>query len=364
MKARELFAALVALPREAGTAAATAARGLLTRHLTELGYEVRELRFTFQPSSLNAFPLLGAGLGWLTLLEIPLLLVGTLPGLLAPLVWWAGATALGLLAWGIGAGVEVPGAERREDANLVATRGNGPVRRWIVAHVDTKAQGHSMAGRLLAVWVMILAGLAMSGLSLWRTVSGAQLPGAAVAAAAGLSVAAGALAGRGRLRGSSPGARDNGTGLFAALIAAEVARDDGVGFLFTGAEEFGLVGARAFLRDGGTLGAVEVLNLDTLTDRGDLYLVAHDARGRILAEELLPAFLLAAPRVVVRRLPLGIMTDSLPLARAGSRAVTLARLDWSDLRRLHTPADTTEDLGLGTAEAVGRAVGALPLDRR
>ena len=364
MKARELFSALIALPREAGTPATTAARGLLIGHLTSLGYDVRELRFNFQPSALNAFPLLGAGLGWLTLLEIPLLLIGTLPGLLAPLVWCAGALALGVLAWGIGTGIEVPGAERREDANIVATRGDGPVRRWIVAHVDTKAQGHSMAGRLAAVWVIIVAGLLMTTLSLWRAARGAPTPAAPVAAAAGRSLAAGVLAGRGRLRGTSPGARDNGTGLLAALLAAEGTRDEGVGFLFTGAEEFGMVGVRAFLRGEGTLGAADVLNLDTLTDRGALYLVAHDSRGRTLAEELLPALRHAAPRVVVRRLPIGIMTDSLPVARAGSRALTIARLDWSDLQRLHTSRDTTEELGLDTAEAVGRALGALELQRR
>lgn len=363
MTARELFSALIALPREAGTPAATTARGLLIRHLTELGYDVRELRFNFQPSALNAFPLLGAGLGWLTLLEIPLLLLGNLPGLLALFIWCAGAIALGLLAWGIGTGIEVPGAERREDANIVATRGAGPVQRWIIAHVDTKAQGHSMAGRLTAAWVIILTGLLMTTLTLWRAARGAPIPAAAVAAAAGLSLAAGVLAGRGRLRGTSPGARDNGTGLLAALLAAEGTRE-GVGFLFTGAEEFGMVGMRAFLRDQGTLGAAEVLNLDTLTDRGALYLVAHDTRGRTLAEELLPAFRGAAPRVVVRRLPLGIMTDSLPVARAGSRVVTIARLDWSDLQRLHTPRDTAEELGLETAEAVGRAIGALELERR
>jgi hypothetical protein len=133
-----------------------------------------------------------------------------------------------------------------------------------------------------------------------------------------------------------------------------------VGFLFTGAEEFGLVGARAFLRASGPPGETEFLNLDTLTDRGALYLVAHDSRGRTLAEGLLPSFRGTAPDAVVRRLPLGILTDSLPMAQAGARAVTLARLDWEDLGRLHTPRDTADGLGLETAEAVGRVVGGLP----
>lgn len=359
MTARELFAGLIALPREAGTPAAAAARELLTRHLKGLGYQVREQAFAFQPSSLNAFPLLGAGLGWLTLLEIPLLLMGRLSGMLAPLVWGTGTVALGMLAWGIGTGVEVPGAERRLDANLIATRGSGPVRRWIIAHTDSKAQGHSMAGRIVAAWVMIAAAVVMTGLVSWRALHDGALPGTAVAAGAGLSLAAGALAARGRLRGTSPGARDNGTGLLAALLAAESLQGEGIGFLFTGAEEFGLVGARAFLRESGAGAAVEVLNLDTLTDQGSLYIVAHDARGRRFAEELFPYLSRTAPRVVVRHLPLGILTDSLPMARAGLRAVTLGRLSWADLARLHTPSDTMDDLELATAEAVGRVVGGL-----
>lgn len=359
MTARQRFAELIALPREAGTPAAAAARELLARHLTGLGYQVREQPFAFQPSSLNAFPLLGAGLGWLTLLEIPLLLMGQLSGALAPLVWGAGMVALGMLAWGIGTGVEVPGAERRVDANLIVTRGSGPVSRWIVAHVDSKAQGHSMAGRILAAWVMIAATATMTLLVTWRALGGGALTGPTVAAGAGLSLAAGILAGRGRLRGTSPGARDNGTGLLAALVAAEIVQGEGTGFLFTGAEEFGLVGARAFLSESGAWGAAEVLNLDTITDQGSFYLVAHDARGRTLAEELRPHFGGLAPSVVVRHLPLGILTDSLPMARAGLRAVTLGRLSWADLSRLHTPMDTMDDLGLATAEAVGRVVGGL-----
>src|SRR5690606_25995862 len=93
----ELYQALIAEPREAGTPGAERARTLLTEHLSSRGYDVLEQRFLFQPAALNAFPLLGAGLGWLMLLEIPLLLLGGLPGGLAPLIWFTGALALGLL---------------------------------------------------------------------------------------------------------------------------------------------------------------------------------------------------------------------------------------------------------------------------
>jgi len=269
-------------------------------------------------------------------------------------IWLAGATALCVLAWGIGSGVEVPGADRREDANLIATRGDTPIRRWIVAHVDTKAQGHSMAGRLVAIWLLLASCAGLTLLALARAVLGVPLPTPLVAAVAGGALASGALAGRGRLRGRSAGARDNGTGVLAALTAASTIRDPGVGFLFTGAEEFGLVGARALAKAGIPLAGVEVVNLDTLDERGALYLVHHDGRGAGLARSIRAELADLAPRVVSRRLPLGILTDSLPLAGAGAMAVTVSRLDWGTLKLMHTPRDVADGLDFATAEAVGR----------
>ena len=57
-----------------------------------------------------------------------------------------------------------------------------------------------------------------------------------------------------------------------------------------------------------------------------------------------------------KRLPLGILVDSLPLARAGAQAVTVGRLTWNTLRVIHTPADVPETLSLEVAEQVGRAL--------
>ncbi|HSB54418.1 MAG TPA: hypothetical protein VLD58_08680, partial [Gemmatimonadales bacterium] len=150
----------------------------------------------------------GAGLGWLTLLEIPLLLRPGVPRFAALLVWLIGLVALAALGWGLGTGAAVPGAEQRDDANLIATRGSGPIRRWIVAHVDSKAQGYSMAGRLGAVWVLIVTIVTGTALVVYRAME-PSLPTALVAALAGMSLAAGLLARQGRLRGTSPGARDN-----------------------------------------------------------------------------------------------------------------------------------------------------------
>jgi hypothetical protein len=302
----------------------------------------------------EALPILGAGLGWLTLLELPFLLIPGLNGTYAGLIWLAGLAALAALVWALATGARIPGAAVRQDQNLIARLGDAPVSRWIVAHVDTKAQGHSMAGRLVAVWLLVLTVGVVTTLVAWRMASGV-LPGAAVAGAAGLVSAAGLLAGRGRLRGSSPGARDNATGLLAALVVAD-ARVEGIGFFFSGAEEFALAGMRAHVERGGSVTGADWVNIDTITGRGRLYLVSHDAAGATLAGTLLPLLQPLGTPVEQRRLPAGILVDSVALARAGARACTIARLDWSDLRRLHTPGDSVEDLDPETAEKVGRAL--------
>ena len=344
---------ILALPREAGTPEAAMARELVTRFLTDLGYKVQVQRFSFTPASLRAFPVFGAGLGGLALVLLPFLASTHLPAW-APLVLLVcGLLALALVAGGIGLGWVPLGDALREDANLIATRGTAP-RRWIVAHLDSKAQGHSMAGRLVAIWTV---GMAIGGLSLLTLsrLSG-HVPPVWLAIGAALAVVAGFLAGKGRLRGRSLGARDNGTGIVAALSAAEACSDPGVGILITGAEEFGLVGARVFARLAGDLQEVEFVNIDTVDQEGRLYLVSHNSAGERLAHDLDPVLSRLALPLKHRRLPLGIFVDSAPLARAHAPAITIGRLTWATLRRIHTPADTPDGLSLDTAYRLGKAI--------
>jgi hypothetical protein len=341
-------------PRESGTPEAVEARERIARFLTGLGYEVETQRFSFRTSALLGFPVFGAGLGWLTLLEIPLLVLPGAPAWAALLVWSSGLLSLGVVAAGLSLGWATLGGEAREDANLVATRGD-QVTRWIVAHYDTKAQGHSMAGRLVAVWVLVLACLGMTALAaarLWEPLSTTLM-----AAGAALNLAGGALATRGRLKGKSSGARDNGTGLLAALVVAQENRDPGVGILVTGAEEFGLIGARYFAeRCPGLLQGATVINFDTLDDQGAWRLVSHRDDAAPLVDGLAASVSALSPLPVRRhRMTAGIFVDSYPLARAGAQAVTLARLDWGTLRRLHTPGDRLEGLTLDSAVLGGAA---------
>jgi hypothetical protein len=297
----------------------------------------------------------GAGLGWLTLILIPLCTVAGAPPWAALAAWVLGLAALGTLVRGTALGWSSLGGGVRQDANLVATRGAAPVRRWIVAHLDTKAQGQSLAGRLVGSVVAVLALVMLTVLAtlrLWGPLDSDTVAYAAVLALVGCGLAA-----RGALRGTSPGARDNGTGLLAALVAAEAAPKEGVGVLITGAEEFGLVGARVFAKEyGPQLLGVEVVNLDTVDDQGALYIVSHDAPGARLAAGMATRLAGVAPKVRRRGQPLWAFVDSRPLSRTGAAALTLARLDWGTLRRVHTPRDTAEGMAFRTAEAIGRLV--------
>jgi hypothetical protein len=353
----ETMRQVLALRRQAGSPEAAAARDIVAAHLERLGYRVERQRFAFVPSSLNGFPVFGAGLGGLGLLQLPLVTGAGLPAWAALPVLLGGLILLAVVAYGIGLGW-LPLGESREDENLIATRGGpAPVRRWIVAHLDTKAQIQSMAGRLVAVWVIGMAAAMLLALAFARLAG--PIPLGLAAGAAGLAVGAGGLAGRGRLRGTSQGARDNGTGVAGALAAAEALTDHATGILITGAEEFGLVGARAFVRRvGEELLAASVVNLDTIDQEGDLALVSHDARGTAFAREEARRLAAAGLPGRVRRLPVGILTDSVPFARAGVPAITIGRLTWRTLRTIHTPGDTPDTLSLETAVRVGRAVAA------
>lgn len=352
---RELLALLLDAPREAGTPAAAHARRLVADHLRALDYTVTEQAFTFYPSSLNALPMFGAGLGWLTLIQIPLVTVPGAPPWAALSAWVAGLAALAMLVRGTALGWSSLGGGVREDANLIATRGKAPVRRWVVAHLDTKAQGHSMAGRVVGAAVAAAALATLTVMAVWRLWE--PIGSDAVAYAAVLALIACGLAARGALRGGSPGARDNGSGLLAALVAAESAPGDGVGILITGAEEFGLVGSRIFAREyGPQLVGVEVINLDTIDDQGTLYVVSHKATGARWSAGVAGVLAKVAPALKQRRRPPWTFVDSRPLSQTGAAALTIARLDWGTLRRMHTPRDTPAGLEFRTAEAVGRLV--------
>jgi Zn-dependent M28 family amino/carboxypeptidase len=179
-----------------------------------------------------------------------------------------------------------------------------------------------------------------------------------MAAGAALAITGGYLAGRGRLKGKSAGARDNGSGLLAALVAAQEIRDPTVGILVTGAEEFGLIGSRYFAeKSADQVTGTDVLNIDTVDHQGTWRLVSHLPGAEALLDRAESALRGLSPLPIRRHRRLsGIFVDSLPLARAGARAITIARLDWSTLGRIHTSRDTLDELSLDSAALAGMAV--------
>ncbi len=351
-------ARVLELAREAGTPAAVEARRLLALHLQRLGYQVRERRFTFPAASLSAFPLAGAGLGWLTLVQIPLLTVTGGPAWLALATWLVGLAALGLVVAGVALGWTGLGGETREDANLVAVRPGSRPTRWVVAHTDAIGFGQSLWGRWLTLGAFAGSIAAFTALGLVRL--GEPLHVDLVGAAAALAVATCGLSVRAGRRVPSLGARDGGTGLFAALAAAAAAADGSVGLLLTGAREFGLGGARIAAReDAQLLAGAQVVDLGILDDEGVVTVVLHGSGGLDLAASL--AARLDGRGLRVRRAArwTGRFTEGRVLAAQAAGSLSLLRGTRRTAARVHTRRDDPAGLEFRTAAAVGEALAAI-----
>ena len=347
--ARQLVEEIIAGAREAGTVPAHEARRRIAEWLRELGYQVEEHQFQFNAGMYRAFFIAAF------LLDITTLITAVL--LILPTSRWAALAAL-VIGYGAAAVVgrhlvlhPLRASDLRQDANLIARLPGTETSCWLVAHVDTKAQGHSMAGRLVGIWVIVVMTLVLFALAAWRLGGPLPLPAAASALVAG-SLAAWCV-GQGRLRGGSPGARDNGSGVLAVLTAAGSSPSTAPGVIITSAEEFALAGARALAREHPHLFAGRtVINVDTVDDEGTLYLLPHDDRDMALAARLAP-LLQELGEAAIRRVPRAIMVDSQPLSRVARETVTVARLSWSTLRRVHTVRDDAADFRLEGAERLG-----------
>ncbi len=218
----------------------------------------------------------------------------------------------------------------------------------LVAHSDSKSQAMSLPARMGLVGLASLAAVIFAGLSLLRTVAPGVTAAAAVAGLtallAGVPLLFVLMAGSGN---ASPGAIDNASGAGLVLHLAEYlcanppARP--VTVLIAGAEEMGLLGALAYVRDVGVSGlrGASVLNFDGIGTAGRLALVSGggglEAAVRSACRQL---------NFPVGRLPLvGAQFDHLPFADAGIDAVSLVTAGWAALR-VHTPNDNTAQLNV------------------
>jgi hypothetical protein len=218
--------------------------------------------------------------------------------------------------------------------NLEARRGDPAI--WLVAHLDSKSQPIPILVRAAAIVVCVLLWVTLAVMAVLHI----PVHAVAIAAAlAGLPVAISTVGAR------SPGALDNATGVATVLLAAErVDPSLPLGVLITSAEELGLAGARAWVRDRGE--KAQVINCDTIDDHG--YLTIMHSHGR--PERLIRAFQRRAVRA--RGVLPGILVDSVAFAEAGWDAVTVSRGTLATLARVHRRADSPDKLtGRGVAEA-------------
>ena len=231
-----------------------------------------------------------------------------------------------------------------DGVNLIAVRPRARIATWLTAHYDSKGQPLSMAFRLVA------AGLAALGVVELASVSLRALFGALVLGAGDFLLGMAALVGVALLAANpvtdkSAGAVDNATGVLTVLaIVDALPPSAGLGVIFTDAEEYGLVGARAIARERANLLAeTAVVNFDGIDDRGRSVAFVHrpgpmvdavvrdtDARGW-------------------RRLP--VLVDGIAFGRAARECVTIMRGGWATARIVHTSRDTVERL---TLEGVGQ----------
>jgi hypothetical protein len=228
-----------------------------------------------------------------------------------------------------------------EGINLIAVRPRVRVATWLTAHYDSKGQPLSMARRLLLVaasCAMIPAVLlaTRAGASPWWWLALLVLPALFLACNVATDRSAGAV--------------DNATGVLTVLAILDLVPPEApVGAILLDAEELGLVGARALVRErANLLTDTVVINFDGIDDRGGVIAFAHRlgpmTRGVVAA-------LGATPR---GRLP--VVVDGLVLATATRECLTIMRGNWGTARVVHTPRDTADRLTLSGVAEVARAV--------
>ena len=221
-----------------------------------------------------------------------------------------------------------------QGVNLIAQRsqaGNERPSVWLVAHYDSKGQPISMAVRLLG-FASLLLGLLV--VFLWPV-------GGVAFLLAGVAIAL-----LNRVNDNSPGALDNATALVAIFMAIDqLGPQAPVGIVFSDAEEFGLVGARALAAERAELFAqAAVINLDSLDDSGRPTAFLHRA-GSIGG-----AVVAALKARQWRWLP--VIVDGIALARVSRECVTILKGNWRTMWVVHRPSDTIDRVRLDGAALI------------
>lgn len=353
------LAALARAPRAAGSASESEARQYCARVLKAAGFDVTLEPFEFSQVPGRYGTPVGGAIAWITVATTSWLGAIGSPAFFVALVCIAGLAILGMWSWHmLGDGVLSLGWRRTSGINLVATRGGSTPRVWLVAHLDSKSQPIPSLLRVIGV-VTLATALAVTIAAVVLTLAGVPLRtlwwiGAAFASLGALPVMASIVG------DDSDGALDNASGVATVLEAARM-QDSPIGVLLPSAEELGLAGARAWgwaRQERGERGIA--INCDGVDDTGALTIMYSG----MSAMEIIDAVRASADEPTrVRRMPLGLLLDSVALSDSGWRSVTVSRGSLASLRRVHTREDSLEHLrgdGISrTARVLARAAEAL-----
>ncbi|HEV7992653.1 MAG TPA: M28 family peptidase [Gemmatimonadaceae bacterium] len=344
----EHLAAIARGPRAAGSDGERAAREYAMDVLRTAGFDVATETFHYSALPGRRGTPLGSALALATVLASSwAFLEASSP-----------RTAAGILATGLvllviaarrmlGDGVLTIPLMRASGVNVVARRpSDDSPRVWLVAHVDSKSQPVPSALRVAGI-VLLALGIAAAIVAAALTLGGAP-PRTLWWIAATLATGGAIPAMLSVVGNDSDGAVDNASGVAAVLAAAQsLSAEARVGVLLPSAEELGLAGARAWVRGWHAETGI-ALNCDGVDDDGALTIMYTGRRPDALVRALENA---AERTPRVRRMPLGLLTDSVAFADAGWQTATVSRGSLRTLRRVHTRRDSLANLrGDGIAE--------------
>jgi hypothetical protein len=236
--------------------------------------------------------------------------------------------------------------------NLIGVRPRSRVSLWLAAHYDSKGQPLSMAWRIAAV---VFAALGLGGLIAIASVRFAGHPwtGRAEVMLILPALFGGLLLAWNGVTNKSPGAVDNASALVTTFaILDQLPPGTTVGVLFPDAEEYGMLGARALVRDrANLLDGTTVLNLDGIDDGGPTICFVHRPGPTIAA-------VAAALEARVRRF-LPVFVDGLAFSRVARECATIMRGNWRTANVVHRPSDTADRLTLTGSTAVAGEIAAV-----
>ena len=333
--------ALAATPRFAGSAEESAARAYCAGVLRDGGWDVSITPFEYSALPGRYGTPIGGAIAAVTVTATCVLAgIYRSPGV-ALTVFGAGLLVLTSFALRmLGDGVLDLPCMRTQGENLEATRGSAPPRVWLVAHLDSKSQPIPSQSRILGV-VMLSLSIALTLVALALTLAAGSTRTILYLVCVGLAGAGARAVVYSVVRNESTGAVDNASGVAAVLAAAaRLEGDAAVGVLIPSAEELGLAGARAWLRANGAERAF-VLNCDGVDDQGELTLMYTRTMPRPIVDAVRQV---AGKRLHVRRMPPGLLLDSVAFADAGWTAATVSHGSMRTLARVHTKYDSLEIL--------------------